>query len=109
MIKLFRYARIYTPRTGRTAAAGVEQGRIGGYPDGALLVKDGRIMAAGEWSRVEKALTSSKDISKDIKEYDLEARPLFRVLWILTPMLVLPQNARPSFLCAWRVNRIWTS
>ena len=68
MTKLFRHARLYTPRTGRVAAAGVEQGCVEECSDGALLVKDGRIVVAGEWSRVEKAIADLKEV----KEYDLE-------------------------------------
>ena len=66
--KLFRHAHIYTPRVGRTPAAGVEQGRIDEWPEGVLLVKDGRVAAIGAGNDVEKALADSKEV----KEYDLE-------------------------------------
>jgi imidazolonepropionase len=71
MMKLFRHAHIYTPRTGRAPAAGAEQERIDEWPDGALLVKDGRIAAVGPWSRVEKVITDS-EVEFEVKEYDLE-------------------------------------
>ncbi|MDR2179588.1 MAG: imidazolonepropionase [Synergistaceae bacterium] len=64
--KLFRHAHIYTPKMGRTPAAGTEQGRIHQWPDGALLVKDGRIAALGD--DVEKNIESRREV----KEYDLE-------------------------------------
>ena len=66
--KWFRHARIYTPRTGKTPAAGVEQGHIDEWPEVALLVKDGRVAAVGAGNDVEKALADSKEV----KEYDLE-------------------------------------
>jgi imidazolonepropionase len=66
--KLFRHAHIYTPRRNRTPAVGTEQGRIDQWPDGALLVKDGRVAAVGAGSDVEKAMTNPGDV----KEYDLE-------------------------------------
>ncbi|MDR1620838.1 MAG: amidohydrolase family protein, partial [Synergistaceae bacterium] len=66
--KLFRHAHIYTPRTGRTPASGAEQGRIDQWPEGALLVKDGRIAAVGAWNYVEKVIGDPKEV----KEYDLE-------------------------------------
>ncbi|MDR1377387.1 MAG: imidazolonepropionase [Synergistaceae bacterium] len=70
--KLFRHAHIYTPRRSRAPAAGPEQGRIDEWPDGALLVKDGRIIAVGAGGDVEKAIGKAIANLQDVKEHDLE-------------------------------------
>ncbi|MDR1049429.1 MAG: imidazolonepropionase [Synergistaceae bacterium] len=61
--KLFRNARVCTPRMRAKPAAGAEQGRIEMWEDGALLVENGRIAAVGARRDVEeKARESHADM-----------------------------------------------
>ena len=55
-LKLFKRARIHTPRTGRGPAVGAEQGKLTVHEDGCLLVENGRLAAVGARSDVEKHL-----------------------------------------------------
>lgn len=55
-IKLFKRAHIYTPRTGKSAAAGADQGAVLACPDCSLLVEGGRISAVGSRHDVEEKL-----------------------------------------------------
>ncbi|MCL2009183.1 MAG: imidazolonepropionase [Synergistaceae bacterium] len=67
-VKLFKNARIYTPRMGGAPAAGREQGKVSEFRDGCFLVENGRIAALGTRQEMGNAL---KGKSAD-KEFDLE-------------------------------------
>ncbi|MDR1741093.1 MAG: imidazolonepropionase [Synergistaceae bacterium] len=64
-IKLFRHAAIYTPLTGAEPAP---MPRVAEWRDGAMLVSDGRVVAAGEGAEVERA---ARHLRPDV-EVDLE-------------------------------------
>ena len=55
-LKLLRHARIYTPLMGGGPPAGDEQGKLTVYEDGCFLVEDGRILAIGAMTDIEKHL-----------------------------------------------------
>jgi imidazolonepropionase len=55
---LFRNARIYTPRHLGRALRGPEQGKVDSWEKGALLCRDGRILAAGPEKEVREALAT---------------------------------------------------
>ena len=67
-LKLFRHARIYTPLMGGGPPAGDEQGKLTVYEDGCFLVEDGRILAIGAMTDIEKHLEGR---TAD-QEFDLE-------------------------------------
>jgi imidazolonepropionase len=52
---LFRNARIFTPRDAGGPARGAQQGKLDSWVDGALLCRDGRIVAAGADTDVRRA------------------------------------------------------
>ena len=55
-LKLFRHARIHTPRMGGRPAAGEEQGKLDVFEDGAFLVENGRFLAVGTMPDLEERL-----------------------------------------------------
>ena len=56
VLKLFRHARIHTPRMGGRPAAGKEQGKLDVLEDGAFLVENGRFLAVGTMPDLEEHL-----------------------------------------------------
>ena len=66
--KLFRNARLFTPRYDGAPLGGTRQASVVVWQDGCLVTESGRITAVGAWREVEKTL-KGKDVEE---EHDLE-------------------------------------